>query len=100
MRAARRRRRTLQAVVHDGRPWLVLKRACEQLGLQPHGQLEKLRAASWAVTQIICATGPDGKTREMACLAAEHVPMWLAGLNANKLSPELRPKIEHRLNRG
>lgn len=74
--------------------WVVLKRVCEALGLQAHGQAAKLKDKPWAVTQTICATGPDGKNYEMMALHLDALPMWLATIDAGRVAPAVRAKIE------
>lgn len=78
----------------DGEGYAALRRMCEALGLQPHGQAEKLRGAAWATTQMICAVAQDGKTRELFCLHVKSVPMWLATIDANRVSEAARPTLE------
>ena len=53
-----------------------IRRLCENLGLQPARQLQKLREAPWAVVHEMYSTAADGKSYEMAMLQLEHVPMW------------------------
>jgi hypothetical protein len=73
--------------------WVPLKRMCEALGLQPHGQSEKLKTKPWAVTQMICATGPDGKTYETLSLHLDSVPMWLATIEPSRVDESVRAKL-------
>ena len=81
-------------VVRDGEQLFVsVRRVCEALGVQPHGQAEKLKTKPWAVTQLICATGPDGKSYETFCINLDSLPMWLATIDASRVSPELAPKL-------
>jgi hypothetical protein len=83
----------LDVVEKDGEYWVDLHRLCEPLGLQPHGQMEKLKAAPWATTQIICAVAQDGKIREVFCLSLRSVAGWLFSVNAGKVRPALRAKL-------
>ena len=87
---------TLDCIRHDdGDVYVVIKRVCENLNLRHHGQLQKLQDASWATVQIICTVGIDGKSREMACLRIDSVPMWLVGINPKKVKDALlRHKLE------
>lgn len=84
----------IPAALVDGRPFVPLKPICEVLGIQVHGQTEKLEQARWAVTQMICATGSDGKTYEMRALDAEQVPMWLATIQTNRVNARARKILE------
>lgn len=69
----------IPTVAEDGdRVWVVLKRACEALGLDPEPQRKKLAEKAWAVTSFMEATGSDGKSYEMLCLDLDRLPMWLA----------------------
>jgi len=78
-------------VIRDeqGEGWTVVKRACENVGLDEEPQRKKLRAAKWAVTSVMEATGPDGKTYKMFCLHVDSVPMWLATIQASRVAEQL-----------
>lgn len=77
----------------DGRVWVSVRRVCEALGIQPHGQAEKLKTKPWAVTQMICATGPDGKRYESFCLDLDSLPMWLATIDTRRVKGAAREKL-------
>lgn len=75
--------------------WVVVRRVSEALGVQAHGQAARLKNKPWAVTQMICATGPDGKTYEMLCISHRSLPMWLATIEPSRsTSPKLRKLLE------
>jgi hypothetical protein len=79
----------------DGRGvWVPIKRPCEALGINVDGQREKLKGKAWSVTEMISATGPDGKRYEMFALHLDSLPMWLATIDANRVKPALREKLE------
>lgn len=73
--------------------FIAVKPLCEALGIQAHGQYEKLKGKSWATTQIICAVGADGKTREMFSIHKDNVAMWLANIDENRVKEEVRPTL-------
>lgn len=75
--------------------WVVVKRVCEALDIQPHGQAEKLKGKAWATTQMICAVAEDGKAREVFAISLDSLPMWLATIDPSKVRPEIRTKLEH-----
>lgn len=77
----------------DGQHWVVLARLCAPLGLLPHGQAEKLKAAPWACTQIICVHDASGRKQEVFCINLRSVAGWLFSINAGKVRPELREKL-------
>jgi len=70
-------------VTGDGE-WAVVKRLCENLGVQPHVQAEKLKAKAWAVTRLIRATAADGKNYETFCIHRNSLAMWLATIEPGK----------------
>jgi len=84
----------IDAVQDDRGVWVPLKRMCENLGLKDHGQAEKLKEKAWAVTQFICATGPDGKSYEMLALHLDCVPLWLATIEPRRVKAAIRLKLE------
>ena len=86
---------TLSAMRQNDRGWLVLKPACEALGIDAEGQRQKLAKAPWAVACVIQATGADGKTYQMFCLRSDRVAMWLATIDTTRIAdPEARQRLE------
>lgn len=84
----------IEAVMCEGMPYANLRRLCECLGLGYASQFQKLMAAHWAVVTKIVTTGRDGKAYEMAFVSADTIPMWVGTINANKVSVEIRKRIE------
>lgn len=85
---------SLQAVRQSGHGWVVIKAACEALGLDQSAQRKELQEAPWAVGAMIASTGSDGKTREMFCLRSDKVAMWLATIDTSRLAnDEARAKL-------
>lgn len=80
---------------NDQDAFVVIRKVCENLGIDESSQRKKLQAAVWATTVNITAVGGDGKSREMACLRIDAVPMWLAGINPKKVKDTfLKHKLE------
>src|SRR5947209_2996136 len=77
------------AKTEDG-VYVPLRRLCDNLGLQSHGQAEKLRHRAWANTQMICLLDSAGREFEMLCLHLDSVPMWLATIEPSRVKEELR----------
>jgi hypothetical protein len=73
---------------------VVIKRTCENVGLDYSSQLQVLKKARWARVVMIATTGNDGKTYEMATVPLKALPMWMANINPNKVKPEIRLKLE------
>jgi hypothetical protein len=74
--------------------WVPVKRVCEALGITEQRQSEKLKGKAWAVTTMRVATGPDGKSYEMLCIHVDSLPMWLATMDADRVAPAARAKLE------
>jgi len=84
----------LDAAPHGGFAWVSILRACEVLGLNYSGQLQRLKRAShWATVCVMHTVAEDGKRRELAMLRADQIPMWMSGMDVNRLKPEVRAKI-------
>lgn len=83
----------LQAVREGDRVWVVLKRACEALGLTDQSQATKLKDKAWATTTMVVAVAEDGKNRELFCLDLDCLPMWLATIDASRVSEEARERL-------
>jgi len=84
---------TLDAIQRDDGIWLGVKRACENVGVDVEGQRKKLEKASWATTDIMSAVGADGKIRDVFCINLKSVPMWLSGIDANKVAEHVKAKL-------
>jgi hypothetical protein len=77
---------SVQTILVDGKPQIVLKPAVEELGLDYSTQLAKLRKRSWAVVGQSPTTGSDGKTYEMAVVPVRTFLMLLATINENRVA--------------
>jgi phage antirepressor YoqD-like protein len=88
----------LLAMQNEGGIWSSLRRMCECLDVDYSSQLAKLKTRAWAVMGQCPTTGPDGKTYSTTMLHVRAVPMWLAGINPDKVAPHAREKlIEYQL---
>jgi excisionase family DNA binding protein len=86
---------TLSAMRQNDRGWLVLKPACEALGIDFSAQRKKLQEAAWATVAMTATVGADGKQREMYCLRSDRVAMWLATIDTTRITdPEARQRLE------
>jgi hypothetical protein len=85
---------TLEAVQREDGIWLIVKRACENVGLSPDAQRVKLKDAPWATTAMVAAVAGDGKSRDVFALHLKSVPMWLATIDASRVNEAIRPKLE------
>lgn len=83
----------IEALMHEGQPYVVVKRTCEDLGIDHDSQRKKLSSLAWAVAVMITATGPDGKRYEMFCVSLDTMLLWLAGINPNKVAAAARPAL-------
>lgn len=84
----------LTAAQIDGESQVSIRHACETVGLAYSKQLQKLKAKSWAVVSLRDTTGIDGKTYQMAMIDRRTFTMWLATIDANRVSEQARPIIE------
>lgn len=84
---------SLQTVLVDGEPYVVLRPAIESIGLSYSRQLKKLKTRSWAVVAQRATTGSDGKTYKMDVVSERTFLMLLATVNERGVSEELRPTL-------
>jgi len=66
---------------------------CEAIGVDADSQAKKLRTRSWATTVLTTVVASDGKRREMLMVDRRTLTMWLATLNENRVSDEVRPTV-------
>ncbi len=86
----------IETFEHDGRPWVAMRRICENIGLAWQGQAEKLRNQSekFSCKDIVTA-GLDGKKYEMLCIPDGKLALWLASINPPKIPDErTRERLE------
>lgn len=83
----------IQCIQSDGQAWVVLKPACEALGIDAFAQRKRLDQQAWAVSSVKESTGKDGKRYEMYCLRSDVLAMWLATLSVKRVRPELRETL-------
>lgn len=108
---------TLTLVWRAAEPYVAIRPICDRLGLDPKSQRRKLldpasvfnwghmtpvgqpeEAVSTPVPAppriiMMATTGADGKQREMVCLHAAFVGLWLSGITAAKVKPDIREAL-------
>lgn len=78
----------------DGKSYrVVVRRICENLGVDYSTQLQRLKNQPWAVVGNCPTTGADGKTYTMAVVDRRTLIMWLATIDTNRLPEEKRARI-------
>lgn len=85
---------SLIATLIDGRPLIIFRPVVEAIGLAYAAQLAKLKTRSWANRVDIATVAADGKTRLMIAVDVPTFLMWLATVNENKVSPEIKPLLQ------
>jgi hypothetical protein len=85
---------TIQMVTEqDGEVWIPLKRLCENLGVDPTRQTQKVESDPRFSYRHMSATAPDGKNYGMFCIPVSQVSAWLFSINPNKVRPDLQEKL-------
>lgn len=85
--------RQIMAIVIDGKPFVSLRHACEVAGIDADTQARKLKRTSWATTVIMTGVAGDGKSRDLLMIDRRTFTMWLATIDANRVSDDARPII-------
>jgi hypothetical protein len=83
-----------QLQVIDATQDVVLRPACEALGLDPDAQAARLKRQPWACTSITKVHDASGREQEMFCVSLKTVPLWLATIETSRCALEVRPKLE------
>ncbi|MGP5048996.1 phage antirepressor N-terminal domain-containing protein [Glutamicibacter ardleyensis] len=81
---------SINAVMHEGKPFVSLRHMCESLGIDIESQRKKLNNKAWATAVLITATGSDGKTYPMTMIDRRTMTMWLATIDVNRIKEESR----------
>jgi len=84
---------TLIAIKVGDEIWVVIKRVCEALRLDYSSQLSKLKSCAWAGVAKFTIPSAGG-TQRANCIPLKRLPMWLATIELNKVSPDIRAKLE------
>lgn len=73
--------------------FIVLRHACEVIGIDADAQQAKLKTKMWATTSFKDVVAADGKIRSMTVIDRRTFLMWLATLDENRVSDEARPIV-------
>lgn len=76
----------------QGKPWVVLKRICDNLGIADQPQAAKLKSQPWAGTTMIVVPSPGGM-QPTFCIDLDTLLMWLATIHASKVRAAARPTL-------
>lgn len=88
---------TLEAVEHDGRILVSLRRACECLGLDYSAQRKRISdkdRCPWATVVMTATVALDGKDREQVLIDIDTLPIWLATVEASRVDESIREKLK------
>ncbi|GAC1543363.1 MAG: hypothetical protein NVS2B7_17080 [Herpetosiphon sp.] len=78
----------------SGNIFVPLKRLCDNLGIQQQRQAQRIRdheVLRRGFTTLPIDTA--GNVQDAQCLRLDLIPLWLAGINANRVAPEIREKL-------
>lgn len=82
---------SLECLRNDEGVWVSLKRVCEAVGVDQDGQRRKLAGKPWASTELMSVQlDGEGQRREMMMLHLHSLPMWLATIDAERVSDEVK----------
>ncbi len=85
--------RTIMASLVDGKPMVSIRHACIAIGLEPARQIQKLNSRSWAGVYMTAIPSAGGM-QQTAMVDRRTFTMWLATIDASRVSAEARPIIE------
>lgn len=72
---------------------VLVRRVCENLGCDLGTQLSKLKKSAWANCWDSPTVAGDGKSRVMTMIPVRALPMWLAGIDADRVASHVREKL-------
>lgn len=80
--------------VDSGSIYVPLSRLCDNLGIERKRQAQRIRDHEVLSRGFVSLTlETTGGVQEAQCLRLDLIPLWLAGVNANRVSPEVRAKL-------
>lgn len=81
--------------VWDGKDvWVVVKRICENLGINHSNQIKKIKAnQSYADLQSDITLQHESGAKQTSCLHLEALTLWLASIQPNRVKEEVRDSL-------
>ncbi len=80
-------------VEESGAIYLPVSRVCANLGIVTQRQAQRLREHPVLSAGLLTLPVEASGIQEMLCIRLDLVPLWLAGVNANRVAPEVREKL-------
>lgn len=79
---------------NSGAIYVPLTRLCDNLGIQRYRQVQRIRQHPVLQRGLETLTiDSGGGLQEAQCLRIDMIPLWLSGVNANRVKPEIRDKL-------
>lgn len=80
-------------VEQSGAIYLPVSRVCANLGVAVQRQAQRLRDHPVLSAGLLTLPVEASGIQETLCIRLDLVPLWLAGVNANRVAPEVREKL-------
>lgn len=85
----------LMAAQISGKPMVSLRAASESVGVDYSGQLQKLKGKKWALEGMEMISTPSaGGHQQVVMIDRKTFTMWLATIDASRVTDRARPTIE------
>ena len=76
-----------------GNGWVVVRKVCEVLGIDPKSQQRRLAEQPWTTSVTMTLVAADGKPHEQYCISVDSTPMWLATIQSARVNPKVKTKL-------
>jgi hypothetical protein len=73
--------------------FVSIRRMCENIGLTRQQQQKKIENDPKYVWNLMVLHDASGRKQKMFCIKLDNVQGWLLSINANKVKPEVRPRL-------
>jgi hypothetical protein len=84
-------------ITDDLQPYLPVRKMCETLGLDPSGQLQRIKRDEVLdeASALLSPKGTEGwgGSRQLSCLQLRRLPYWLGTVDTDRVKPEHRDKV-------
>jgi hypothetical protein len=75
--------------------WSPIPRLCEILGIAGvAAQIDRLKRLTGERGRKMLLRGPNGQVQDTRCMALKDFPLWVSGLEVDRLKPPVKPAIE------
>src|SRR4051794_23687370 len=79
----------IEAVRDGDTIYVAVRRICDNLGIEPGRQLQKLKGYHWASVGMMPTAAQGVNQWELAFIPVTHLAMWMTRTDPNRVAPDV-----------